>query len=177
MTNWNSLFLCVAAYLIFGSWLNYNRYGARGWDLLPHADTLRDVPYIFNDWLRRVINTIQGSGGSRSGYAAVWIILYRFFGLLFQRLVILSTYVRPFLNSSNFTAVKHFRLLCVCICMNEHFFFFFFFFYSFLLHFHLLVFRRIVLFFLVETLAWWESWDRFGSAPGIFWIDLMIWNR
>ncbi|KAF4762391.1 hypothetical protein HAV15_005206 [Penicillium sp. str.  len=28
-------FLCIAAYLIFGSWLNYNRYGARGWDLLP----------------------------------------------------------------------------------------------------------------------------------------------
>jgi hypothetical protein len=65
-----SLFLCVAAYLIFGSWLNYNRYGARGWDLLPHGDTLRDIPYIFHDWLRRVINTLQGSG-SRGGYSAV----------------------------------------------------------------------------------------------------------
>uniref|UniRef100_A0A093V1P8 Autophagy-related protein 27 n=1 Tax=Talaromyces marneffei PM1 TaxID=1077442 RepID=A0A093V1P8_TALMA len=65
------LFLCVAAYLIFGSWLNYNRYGARGWDLLPHSDTIRDIPYIFNDWMRRVINTLQGSGGSRGGYAAV----------------------------------------------------------------------------------------------------------
>lgn len=65
-----SLFLCVAAYLIFGSWLNYNRYGARGWDLLPHGDTLRDIPYIFQDWLRRVINTLQGSG-SRGGYSAV----------------------------------------------------------------------------------------------------------
>ncbi|KAF4239009.1 hypothetical protein CNMCM8980_009492 [Aspergillus fumigatiaffinis] len=64
------LFLCVAAYLIFGSWLNYNRYGARGWDLLPHGDTLRDIPYIFHDWLRRVINTLQGSG-SRGGYSAV----------------------------------------------------------------------------------------------------------
>ncbi|PKX93804.1 autophagy-related protein 27 [Aspergillus novofumigatus IBT 16806] len=64
------LFLCVAAYLIFGSWLNYSRYGARGWDLLPHGDTLRDIPYIFQDWLRRVINTLQGSG-SRGGYSAV----------------------------------------------------------------------------------------------------------
>ncbi|KAK1144691.1 type II membrane protein [Aspergillus melleus] len=64
------LFLCIAAYLIFGSWLNYNRYGARGWDLLPHGDTLRDVPYIFQDWLKRVINTLQGSG-SRGGYSAV----------------------------------------------------------------------------------------------------------
>ncbi|KAA8651574.1 hypothetical protein EYZ11_010531 [Aspergillus tanneri] len=63
-------FMCAAAYLIFGSWLNYNRYGARGWDLLPHGDTLRDIPYIFQDWLRRVINTLQGTG-SRGGYSAV----------------------------------------------------------------------------------------------------------
>ncbi|KAL3424511.1 hypothetical protein PVAG01_03792 [Phlyctema vagabunda] len=63
-------FLSTAAYLIFGSWLNYNRYGARGWDLLPHGDTIRDVPYLFKDWMRRVVNTVQGSG-SRGGYAAV----------------------------------------------------------------------------------------------------------
>ncbi|KAF9883180.1 hypothetical protein FE257_003900 [Aspergillus nanangensis] len=64
------LFLSIAAYLVFGSWLNYNRYGARGWDLLPHGDTIRDVPYLFQDWLRRVINTFQGAG-SRGGYSAV----------------------------------------------------------------------------------------------------------
>lgn len=64
------LFFAIATYLIFGSWLNYNRYGARGWDLLPHADTLRDVPYIFQDWVKRVINTLQGSS-SRGGYSAV----------------------------------------------------------------------------------------------------------
>ncbi|KAL3482029.1 autophagy-related protein 27 [Aspergillus californicus] len=63
-------FLCASAYLIFGAWLNYNRYGARGWDLLPHGDTIRDVPYLFQDWLRRVVNTFQGSG-SRGGYSAV----------------------------------------------------------------------------------------------------------
>ncbi|KAL8794187.1 MAG: hypothetical protein Q9195_003255 [Heterodermia aff. obscurata] len=63
-------FLAVAAYLIFGSWLNYNRYSARGWDLVPHSETLRDIPYIFKDWVRRVVNTIQG-GGSRGGYSAV----------------------------------------------------------------------------------------------------------
>lgn len=63
-------FLSTATYLIFGSWLNYNRYGARGWDLLPHGDTIRDVPYLFKDWMRRVVNTIQG-GGSRGGYSAV----------------------------------------------------------------------------------------------------------
>lgn len=63
-------FLGTAAYLVFGSWLNYNRYGARGWDLLPHGDTIRDVPYLLRDWSRRVINTVQGSG-SRGGYSAV----------------------------------------------------------------------------------------------------------
>ncbi|KAF2683558.1 autophagy protein-like protein Atg27 [Lentithecium fluviatile CBS 122367] len=63
-------FLATAAYLIFGSWLNYNRYGARGWDLLPHGDTIRDIPYIFKDFGRKVINTVQ-SPGSRGGYSAV----------------------------------------------------------------------------------------------------------
>ena len=65
-----SVFLAAAAYLIFGSWLNYNRYGARGWDLLPHGDTIRDVPYILQDWGRKVVDTVQG-GGSRGGYSAV----------------------------------------------------------------------------------------------------------
>lgn len=66
----NSAFMSIATYLIFGSWLNYNRYGARGWDLLPHGDTIRDVPYLIKDWSRRVFNTVQDSG-SRGGYAAV----------------------------------------------------------------------------------------------------------
>jgi hypothetical protein len=65
-----SLFLAVASYLIFGSWLNYNRYGARGWDLLPHGDAIRDIPYIMKDFGRRVVTTVQG-GGSRGGYSAV----------------------------------------------------------------------------------------------------------
>ncbi|KAK8077203.1 autophagy-related protein 27 [Apiospora saccharicola] len=65
------VFLGTASYLIFGSWLNYNRYGARGWDLLPHGDTIRDIPYLMKDWVRRVLNTVQGSGASRGGYSAV----------------------------------------------------------------------------------------------------------
>ncbi|KFH48535.1 Autophagy-related protein-like protein [Hapsidospora chrysogenum ATCC 11550] len=63
-------FLAIAAYLIFGSWLNYTRYGARGWDLIPHGDTIRDIPYLLKDWMRRVLNTVQGTG-SRGGYSAV----------------------------------------------------------------------------------------------------------
>ena len=65
-----SAFLGIAAYLIFGSWLNYNRYGARGWDLLPHGDTIRDIPYLVKDWSRKVADTV-GSGGARGGYSAV----------------------------------------------------------------------------------------------------------
>lgn len=64
------VFMGTAAYLIFGSWLNYNRYGARGWDLLPHGDTIRDIPYLLKEWTRNVLNTVQGSG-SRGGYSAV----------------------------------------------------------------------------------------------------------
>lgn len=64
------MFLLVAAYLIFGSWLNYNRYDARGWDLLPHGDTLRDIPYLVKDFARKVLHTVNG-GGRRAGYSAV----------------------------------------------------------------------------------------------------------
>ncbi|KAL1637792.1 type II membrane protein [Neofusicoccum ribis] len=64
------VFLCTAAYLIFGSWLNYERYGARGWDAIPHGDTIRDIPYLIKDFGRRVTSSVQG-GGSRGGYSAV----------------------------------------------------------------------------------------------------------
>lgn len=70
LTLLHSVFLGTASYLIFGSWLNYSRYGARGWDLLPHGDTIRDIPYLLKDWTRRVMNTVQGTG-SRGGYSAV----------------------------------------------------------------------------------------------------------
>ncbi|KAF5672465.1 autophagy-related protein [Fusarium heterosporum] len=63
-------FLGIAGYLILSSWINFTRYGARGWDLLPHSDTIRDIPYLFKDWIRRVLNTVQGTG-SRGGYSAV----------------------------------------------------------------------------------------------------------
>ena len=70
LTESNRAFLAVASYLIFGSWLNYHRYGARGWDLLPHSDLIRDIPYLLRDVIRRVLNTVQISG-SRGGYSAV----------------------------------------------------------------------------------------------------------
>lgn len=65
------LFMLAATYLIFGSWLNYNRYGARGWDLVPHGDAIRDIPYIVKEWSGGVVDKMKGSGGSRGGYSAV----------------------------------------------------------------------------------------------------------
>lgn len=62
--------MATAAYLIFGSWINYNRYGARGWEALPHSDTIQDLPYLIKDWGRSVFNTVQ-STGTRGGYSAV----------------------------------------------------------------------------------------------------------
>ncbi|KAI9789545.1 MAG: hypothetical protein M1816_005952 [Peltula sp. TS41687] len=44
------------------------------WDLLPHSDTIRDIPYLMKDFTRRVVNTVSsggGGGGSRGGYSAV----------------------------------------------------------------------------------------------------------
>lgn len=64
------VFMLISSYLIFGSWLNYNRYGARGWDLVPHGDSIRDLPYAVKDWGKSIVGTIQG-GGSRGGYSAV----------------------------------------------------------------------------------------------------------
>lgn len=63
-------FLLAASYIIFGSWLNYNRYGARGWDLIPHGDTIRDLPYIVKDLSSNMMDKLKG-GGSRGGYSAV----------------------------------------------------------------------------------------------------------
>ncbi|KAK0285194.1 type II membrane protein [Friedmanniomyces endolithicus] len=64
------VFLLIAAYIIFGSWLNYSRYGARGWDLIPHGDTLRDLPYLVKEWVGGLADRMK-SGGSRGGYSAV----------------------------------------------------------------------------------------------------------
>jgi len=65
------VFLLAATYIIFGSWLNYNRYGARGWDLIPHGDTIRDLPYIVKDFGSSMAGRVQVGGESRGGYSAV----------------------------------------------------------------------------------------------------------
>lgn len=61
--------LGVAVYIIGNAWINYDRYGNAGVDLLPHADSLRDIPYLIRDLIAKVVGTFTGS--SRTGYSAV----------------------------------------------------------------------------------------------------------
>ena len=63
-------FIGLLLYFVVSAWINATRYGAQGWDLVPHADTLRDLPYILSDWWRKIVGTFSG-GGSRGGYSAV----------------------------------------------------------------------------------------------------------
>ena len=64
------IFMGLLGFILFTAWINYSQHGARGWDLLPYSDTIRDVPYILGDWGRKIIGTLNG-GGSRGGYSAV----------------------------------------------------------------------------------------------------------
>lgn len=64
------VFLAIAAYLIFGGIINYNRYGSTNVrDLLPHSDFWADVPYLLKDMMSRLIGSVRGD--RRGGYAAV----------------------------------------------------------------------------------------------------------
>ena len=63
-------FIGLLLYFGFSAWINYTRYGAQGWDLIPHSDTIRDIPYILGDFWRKIVGTV-GGGGSRGGYSAV----------------------------------------------------------------------------------------------------------
>jgi autophagy-related protein 27 len=63
-------FVGLIGYFGFFAWINYNKYGATGWDLVPHADTIRDMPYVLSDWGHKVVGSVTG-GPSRGGYSAV----------------------------------------------------------------------------------------------------------
>ncbi|BFZ61129.1 type II membrane protein [Saitoella coloradoensis] len=66
------VFLVVAAYIIVGSFLNYNRYGATSWsDLLPHAESLRDLPWLMKDFGRACLDVIKGRRTATGGYEGV----------------------------------------------------------------------------------------------------------
>ncbi|KAJ1304856.1 hypothetical protein OPQ81_005990 [Rhizoctonia solani] len=62
------LLVIIAAYFGLGAYYNYNQYGASGWDLIPHRDFWRDVPYLIKD----LVSHLFSSGrSSRGGYTSV----------------------------------------------------------------------------------------------------------
>ncbi|KAF8135398.1 autophagy-related protein 27 [Boletus edulis] len=65
------LFLTFAAYLTLGAYYNYSTYGARGWDLIPHRDFWREVPYMLQDVIAHLCSNVRMRRSSRGGYIAV----------------------------------------------------------------------------------------------------------
>jgi len=61
------LFLAFGAYFALGAYYNYNKYGASGWDLVPHRDFWRDVPFLVRDVFNHLFSSIRPRGGSLSG--------------------------------------------------------------------------------------------------------------
>lgn len=64
------LFLVLAAYFLIGIYHNYTNYGASGWDLIPHRDFWREVPYLLRDLGYHLVTALRG-GPSRGGYQSV----------------------------------------------------------------------------------------------------------
>ncbi|KZS98695.1 hypothetical protein SISNIDRAFT_448992 [Sistotremastrum niveocremeum HHB9708] len=67
------LLLAFLTYFALGAYYNYNHYGATGWDLVPHRDFWRDVPFLIRDVVSHLCTTLRprGSGSGRGGYVAV----------------------------------------------------------------------------------------------------------
>jgi len=65
------LFFCFITYFGLGAYYNYNNYGASGWDLVPHRDFWRDVPYLFRDLFASIFSNRRSYSGARGGYVSV----------------------------------------------------------------------------------------------------------
>ncbi|KAF9784338.1 autophagy-related protein 27, partial [Thelephora terrestris] len=65
------LLLTFMSYLALGAYYNYSTYGATGFDLIPHRDFWRDVPYMIRDVLDHLCTSFRPRHSSRRGYIAV----------------------------------------------------------------------------------------------------------
>ncbi|GAA5828680.1 hypothetical protein JCM3766R1_003786 [Sporobolomyces carnicolor] len=54
----------LIAYFGLGAYHNYTTYGATGWDMVPHRDMWRDLPWVVSD-------LFKPRGGSRAGYSSL----------------------------------------------------------------------------------------------------------
>jgi len=62
-------FLGFGLYIGLGALYNSRTYHARGWDLLPHSDFWRELPYLIKDFVMAVYNSI--SSRRHGGYMSV----------------------------------------------------------------------------------------------------------
>ncbi|GAA5871416.1 hypothetical protein JCM16303_000747 [Sporobolomyces ruberrimus] len=58
------ILLGFIGYFVLGAYHNYTTYGATGWDMVPHRDMWRDLPWVISDLFKT-------RGGSRSGYSSL----------------------------------------------------------------------------------------------------------
>ncbi|KAF9471592.1 hypothetical protein BDN70DRAFT_887937 [Pholiota conissans] len=65
------LFLSFATYFGLGAYYNYSTYGATGYDLIPHRDFWKEVPYMFSDVVSHLCSNVRPRTSSRSGYISV----------------------------------------------------------------------------------------------------------
>ncbi|KZW00249.1 hypothetical protein EXIGLDRAFT_667597 [Exidia glandulosa HHB12029] len=62
--------LAIVAYFAIGSYYNMNTYGASGWDVIPHKDFWRELPYLVQDLAAHLCSAFQPRT-SRGGYVSV----------------------------------------------------------------------------------------------------------
>ncbi|KAG8988260.1 hypothetical protein FRB90_002861 [Tulasnella sp. 427] len=65
------ILLALLGYFGLGAYYNYNNYGSTGWDLIPHRDFWREVPYLVEDLVSYMFSSVRSGGGSRGGYVSV----------------------------------------------------------------------------------------------------------
>ncbi|PPQ98629.1 hypothetical protein CVT24_003962 [Panaeolus cyanescens] len=66
------LLLAFAAYFGIGAYYNYSTYGARGYDLIPHRDFWKEVPYMLSDVVSHLCSGVRSRRAtSRGGYISV----------------------------------------------------------------------------------------------------------
>lgn len=62
--------IALLAYFVLGALYNYQNYGARGSDLIPHRDFWREVPALAQDLGSHLFNNVRQSS-SRGGYSSL----------------------------------------------------------------------------------------------------------
>ncbi|KAF9049769.1 autophagy-related protein 27 [Panaeolus papilionaceus] len=66
------ILLAFAAYFGLGAYYNYSTYGARGYDLIPHRDFWKEVPYMLSDVVSHLCSGVRSRRTtSRGGYISV----------------------------------------------------------------------------------------------------------